>query len=130
MCLAASNIPIYKVEFSSSLEKYSTVIPQVNCYYIMKQIQKHQIDDTDTFNILSTQSTASLQDVNHLLNVPEEAILYTVIDKIYRKLIDTNYLAGQRKKTSKIWDHGINMVDLETRKKYWLCWICMCSKYL
>lgn len=96
MCLATSesNIPVYKVEFSSSLEKYSTVILQVNCYYIMEQIQKHQIDDTDTIDILSTQSTASSQDVNHLSNVPEEAILYTVIDKKCCKLIDTNHLAG------------------------------------
>lgn len=64
----------------------------------MEQTQKHLIDDTDAVDILSTQNTASSQDVNHFFNVPKEAIFYAVIDKKRCMLIDAHYFARQRKK--------------------------------
>ena len=96
----------------------------------MEQSQKYQIDDTDIVDVMLTQNTILSQDMDCLFNISEEAIFYTVIDKKRRKLIDANHLATQRPKTSKVWDYEINAIDSEIKKKYWLCRICMFSKYL
>lgn len=70
---------------------------------------------------IDTYTTASQQGSDSYVDVPDKAILYSVIDKKKRKLIDTSHLARQRKKTSKVRDHGINAIDPETKKRYWIC---------
>lgn len=74
---------------------------------------------------IDTHTTASQQGSDSYVDVPDDAVLYSVINKKKQKLIDTSYLARQRKKTSKIWEHGINAVDPETNKRYWICKLCM-----
>ena len=41
-------------------------------------------------------------------------------------LLKTEGLAGfeKKKKTSKTWDHGFEVIDIRTRKKFWLCQAC------
>ena len=81
----------------------------------------------DITSLPSNTSIVSQQNTDRYLDVPEEAVYYFFIDNKKRKLIDAAHLTGQRKKTSKVWAHGINAVDVETKKKYWLCKICMLS---
>ena len=81
--------------------------------------------DEPSVEEIDIYTTASQQGSDSYVDVPDEAILYLVIDKKKQKLIDTSYLARQRKKTLKIWEYGINIIDSETNKRYWIRKLCM-----
>lgn len=60
-----------------------------------------------------------------LANVSAQSI-FTVSGQQYVKIAD---LAAYPKypKSSKVWDHGFEAIDLNSHSRYWFCRYCMCA---
>lgn len=60
-----------------------------------------------------------------LANVSAQSI-FTVKGRQYVKIADlTSY--PKYPKSSKVWDHGFEAIDLNAHTRYWFCQYCMCA---
>lgn len=62
-----------------------------------------------------------------LTAIPQE----NYIESHNKKLVKTEGLAyfSKQKKLSKVWDYGIQVLDVQDKKKYFLCRLCMFHLY-
>lgn len=85
------------------------------------EIDPHELPDN------KADSVAHLSDeVREQLATVSAQCIFTVKGRQYVKIAD---LASYPKypKSSKVWDHGFEAIDLNAHTRYWFCQYCMCA---
>lgn len=78
-------------------------------------------DKADSASLLSDEVREQLATVS-------AQNIFTVSGQQYVKITDLA-LYPKYPKSSKIWDHGFEAIDLNSHARYWFCRYCMCTLY-